>query len=431
MMVAVETVTIPGVELVRVGSWAGTIDGKPAEVKVTEADLADAVAAAQDAEVDAAPLKVGHKSKVFGDGAPALGWVTNLRLADNGRRLVGDLKDVPAKFATLMPKAFRRRSAELAYGVRTPSGKRYRLTVTALSVLGVSPPAVKGLADLEALYGLGEGSIDAERTAVALSAGDLDATAVANLDAAIAALDGLNLDDATRARLAAELEDAAGVADATIPPPAKVPGQDGPNGTGTTEETPAMPIDEKRIRELIGAAEDADLEKELEALKAKATGTSDDGKPAGTGDDGKPAEGDPAASDAGELVGAGALSASTLAELKKAGVTVVSDDLLEELRAPAVQLAEARRAEVLNAAIAAGKITPAEAGEFATGDKPATGFAALLTSAEEQTTALLGAMAPKYPVVELGAANGADASDDAAFTEFEASLGLDVATAGD
>ncbi len=236
MMVPVETVTIPGVELVRVGTWHGSMDGKPSAVTITAEDLADAVAAATDRNVDAAPLKVGHASPALGDGAPALGWLANVRTSADGTRLVADLTDVPAKFAKLLPKAFRRRSAELAYGLRTPAGKRYRLVVTALSVLGVTPPAVKGLADIESLYGLGSPGLEADHRGATLSAGDLDPAAVEKLAAALDALDALDLDEATQARLAADLEAAAGVTDATIPPPSNVSGQTGADATNRPDE---------------------------------------------------------------------------------------------------------------------------------------------------------------------------------------------------
>lgn len=432
MMVAVDTVTIPGVELLKAGKWHGTLDGEPAIVEVTTAQLAAAVAASTDPEVDHAPLKVGHTSKLLGDGAPALGWLRNFRTTNGGKTLVADLADVPRKFAKLLPKAFRRRSPELAYGLKTPGGKTYALAVTALSALGVSPPAVKGLADIEDLFAASEGGVDADHQAVAMLADGLDLEAVSRVTSAIDALDALDLEPETRAKLAADIEDAAGVGDATIPPPASDPGQDGADAAGSeSEETPTVTITDEKLREMIGAEADADLEAEIKALKAKADKApaegegGDEGAPSGKGGATETAEGD----ESRELATAG-LSATTLAELKAAGVNVVSDELLTELRAPGAQLAEARRAAVLDKAVHEGRISPAERGEAAEGDKPATGFAALMASDEAATTALLESMTPRFAVAELGAATAPDAAADAAFDEFEASF-LPTAAAGE
>jgi hypothetical protein len=54
--------------------------------------------------------------------------------------------------AHLVQTAFKRRSAEIAWGVRTPSGKTYKAALAGLALLGVTPPAVKGLADVIARY---------------------------------------------------------------------------------------------------------------------------------------------------------------------------------------------------------------------------------------------------------------------------------------
>jgi len=139
--------TVKGVELVKAGKWNG-LNGP---VELTEADLADAVAASKDPEVDHAVLKLGHIDPRF-DGQPAAGWVENLRLSDDKRSLIGDLVDMPRQLADLLSDAFRRRSAELRRDVKTPSGKRYRAVLSGLALLGVQPPAVKGLSDVLQQY---------------------------------------------------------------------------------------------------------------------------------------------------------------------------------------------------------------------------------------------------------------------------------------
>lgn len=142
-------VTIPDVELVAAGSWlAAAGDGD-----VTDEDLDSMVAAAADPEVDAAALRIGHVDPRF-DGEPSLGWITNVRR--DGAKLLGDLAGVPAKLADIMPAAFRRRSVEMSGSVDEPvttaSGKTYRRTLSGLALLGIQRPAVKGLADVLALY---------------------------------------------------------------------------------------------------------------------------------------------------------------------------------------------------------------------------------------------------------------------------------------
>jgi hypothetical protein len=140
------TVTIPDVELVRVGNWASALSGR---VPITGDDLDAMVAAASDPEVDHAPLRIGHVDPRF-DGEPALGWLSNVRRV--GDSLVADLTDVPAKLAATIRSAFRRRSAEIAWGVKTPAGRTYRAALSGLALLGVTPPAVKGLADVTSRY---------------------------------------------------------------------------------------------------------------------------------------------------------------------------------------------------------------------------------------------------------------------------------------
>lgn len=140
------TVTVTDVEIVRVGNWASQLSGR---VPITADDLQAMVAAASDPEVDHAPVKIGHVDPRF-DGEPAFGWLTNIRQA--GDRVLADITDVPKQMAHLVKTAFKRRSAEIAWGVKTPSGKSYKAALCGLALLGVTPPAVKGLADVVARY---------------------------------------------------------------------------------------------------------------------------------------------------------------------------------------------------------------------------------------------------------------------------------------
>ena len=94
----VTTATVKGVELVKAGTWQGLTG----PVTLTREDLADALAASQDPEVDHAALKLGHIDPRF-DGQPAAGWVERLRLSDDGQTLLGDLVDMPSKLAAITP----------------------------------------------------------------------------------------------------------------------------------------------------------------------------------------------------------------------------------------------------------------------------------------------------------------------------------------
>lgn len=138
--------TIPDVEVLKVGNWTSSNSGR---VAITDDDLASIVAAARDMEIDRAPLKVGHVDPRF-DGEPALGWLENVR-AENGV-LKADIHGAPAKMEALLRSAFRRRSAEINWQVKTPSGKQYRASLAGLALLGVQIPAVKGLADVLTRY---------------------------------------------------------------------------------------------------------------------------------------------------------------------------------------------------------------------------------------------------------------------------------------
>lgn len=173
----VETVDIKGVELAKVGVWAGGDGrGRPAQLDISREDLAAAVAAYEYALAEGGPsaaevpIKLGHTmaQEVFGDlaakmedGAPAYGWVGNLRL--QGDTLVGDYLRVPDKLAGMMKSgAWRNRSIEFYRNTKWPlsaSGKTFRMVMSAVAVLGATAPAVKGLADI---FAASEDS-DAER----------------------------------------------------------------------------------------------------------------------------------------------------------------------------------------------------------------------------------------------------------------------------
>lgn len=103
------------------------------------------------------PVKLGHhedQSLLTNSGEMAAGWVKNVY--HEAGRLFADLVNVPAKVLDLLKrKAFKKRSVELFGNYRDTEGRDRGLVLKALSFLGASIPAVKGMRDLDealALY---------------------------------------------------------------------------------------------------------------------------------------------------------------------------------------------------------------------------------------------------------------------------------------
>jgi hypothetical protein len=127
-------------------------------ISVTEEDLIDAVAAQDDPAVKAPRLKLGHgivgtlNAVEDGGGFPAFGHLENLRYEPEDMTLYGDYVDVPAWLAEIMPTAYANRSFEGAHNATTVTGKKWRLLITAVSLLGVSWPGISTLPDLMAAF---------------------------------------------------------------------------------------------------------------------------------------------------------------------------------------------------------------------------------------------------------------------------------------
>ncbi len=152
-----DVTTLRGVELINTGSW----DASTGPFIVTPADLEAAVAAHRAGILRKPVLKIGHTDPRFNadmfDGAPALGYVDNLRIVNGGRTLVGDYVNVPAGLAALIPYAYPDRSVEALQNYTAADGTVYSLVLTATALLGATPGAVdtlQSLQDVGALYGV-------------------------------------------------------------------------------------------------------------------------------------------------------------------------------------------------------------------------------------------------------------------------------------
>ena len=352
------TVDFRGVPLCRAGEWNG-LTGKAV---VTPDDLAAVVDAYQDREVDRARVKLGHVSSLndqaLGDGAPAFGWVSNPRVSDDGKTLLGDLVDVPRRLGEVVGRGYKNVSVELRKNVRTPSGRTHPTVLSGLALLGAAAPAVKGLDDLVALYasepipdtptdGCQDGAV------VTISLGDA-------------------LDPVTHT-------------DIPTPSPVACDGEpDSPERPGREKEgEPSMAFLDQ-ARELYGLPADASEDQILERMTALSEAPADPDttvKAEETDVTGDPDVAEP----------------DLKSETVDAPETVtVSKAQWDELTAQVAELAAERKAkhqeQVIESALSEGRIAPAEREKWTTA----------LSAAPEATETLLSSLAPRVNVREQG-----------------------------
>lgn len=134
---------LKAIPIAKVGTW----DASTGTVTITRADLAAAVVAYHPPGIRKPILKIGHEDPRF-DGEPALGTVTNLRLTDKGNTLVADFEGVPEWLEATMPDRYPDRSLEGVFGMEDINGTEHRLAITAVALLGVTPPAITTLETL-------------------------------------------------------------------------------------------------------------------------------------------------------------------------------------------------------------------------------------------------------------------------------------------
>ncbi|MGP3914311.1 hypothetical protein [Nonomuraea sp. 10N515B] len=142
--------SIPGVELAQAGTWRLS----SGEATITREDLAAAIGALDCPAVRNPALKLGHVDPRF-DGEPAVGFITGMRLADDGNTVVGDYRGMPAWLAEVLASAYPDRSIEATREFRCQIGHSHQMVITAVALLGVTAPGIgtlDSLQDIAALY---------------------------------------------------------------------------------------------------------------------------------------------------------------------------------------------------------------------------------------------------------------------------------------
>ena len=356
----IATTTFKDVQLVKAGTWGG-MTGRST---ITPEDLADAVAAYADPEIDRGVIKIGHDGDLnLATGQPALGWIENLKLSADKQTLIGDLTGVPSKLAAIIPRAFRRRSVEMTLGARTPSGKTYRAALTGLALLGAKAPAVKGLDDILSLYAAeGDGLEGGESVAFAVEGG-------------------------TDTAPVPHAPNGAGNAD---------------EGSQTPDERGAVVALSDALKKKLGLPDDAtdeQVEAALEAAEITAAPAGDpapapnpaDAATAGTTPEGQAPAPAPVTPETPAAPAAGTQLAEAPATVTVSAVQFAA--MQETLASLEAERTADRKNKALDGAIASGRIAPAER----------VAFAASYDKNPEATETLLSSLAPRFSTIELGA----------------------------
>lgn len=147
---------VEGVDLITAGTWVAA----SGPFSPTTAIIAAAVAALDCPAVRKPVLKAGHDGN-HGVGEPALGYVDNLRVADNGRTLLSDWRGMPGWLTeadpdgqSVLASAYPDRSIEGEYAYHCQLGHEHPFVVHAVALLGIERPAIGTLQSLQALYGV-------------------------------------------------------------------------------------------------------------------------------------------------------------------------------------------------------------------------------------------------------------------------------------
>ncbi|ETZ67518.1 hypothetical protein H8Z51_19280 [Mycobacterium avium subsp. hominissuis] len=136
--------TVPGVELMRVGKW----NLSTGEWECTTKEIAAAIDAHDKGLLRKPVIRLGHNDPRF-SGDPAVGWLDNLRASEDGQALIGDMVGVPEWLAEILPSAYPSRSIEGLYDYTAPDGSEHEFVLTGLALLGATRPGVESLQSLQ------------------------------------------------------------------------------------------------------------------------------------------------------------------------------------------------------------------------------------------------------------------------------------------
>lgn len=142
-----------GVELVNAGSWQ-LLSGSWTP---NSRDIIAAVESAKCPAVRRPRIKLGHLDPRFNepddtalDGTPALGWFDNLRASADGNTLIGDQVALPW-LSQVQAAAYPDRSVEGKYNAVCALGHTHPFVITAVSLLGETPPGIPTLKSITSL----------------------------------------------------------------------------------------------------------------------------------------------------------------------------------------------------------------------------------------------------------------------------------------
>jgi hypothetical protein len=140
----VNLVTVPGIELMKTGKWSLSTG----DWECTREVIAAALDAHDRGILRKPVIRLGHNDSRF-SGDPAVGWLDNLRMSDDGDTLVGDMVGVPEWLAEILPSAYPSRSIEGLYDYTAPDGSEHDFVLTGLALLGATAPGVETLQSLQ------------------------------------------------------------------------------------------------------------------------------------------------------------------------------------------------------------------------------------------------------------------------------------------
>ncbi|MCA2275497.1 hypothetical protein JF780_05760 [Mycobacterium intracellulare] len=159
--------TVKDRELMKVGNWK-VRSGH--DFKVTPELIKAAVAAHESGVLRKPTIRIGHGDERF-SGDPAMGFVDNLRISEDGDTLYGDLLGVPQGFAEIMPSAYPSLSIEGMYDYTAPDGTEHDFVLTGLALLGATAPGISELKSVQDVADFYEADI-------AAAVGEIGGTAV-------------------------------------------------------------------------------------------------------------------------------------------------------------------------------------------------------------------------------------------------------------